>query len=110
MRSSTMAKKYRSKPLAAVHETVQGLHRLGLVDTKTMREFDASCLTPVENVTPRQIAAMRKRAGVSQAVFASYLNVTTGLVSKWERGEKKPQGPSLKLLALVQKKGLEAVA
>jgi hypothetical protein len=42
--------------------------------------------------------------------FASYLNVTTGLVSKWERGEKQPQGPSLKLLALVQKKGLEAIA
>jgi putative transcriptional regulator len=105
-----MTKKYRSEALGALHETVQGLHRLGLVDTKTMREFDASCLTTVEKLSPRQIAALRKRAGVSQAVFASYLNVTTGLVSKWERGEKQPQGPSLKLLALVQKKGLEAIA
>lgn len=105
-----MTKQYRSKALGALHETVQGLHRLGLVDPTTMREFDASCLTPVVNLSPRQIAAMRKRAGVSQAVFASYLNVTTGLVSKWERGEKRPQGPSLKLLALVQKKGLEAIA
>jgi putative transcriptional regulator len=43
-------------------------------------------------------------------VFASYLNVTPGLISKWERGEKRPQGPSLKLLALVHRKGLEAVA
>ena len=105
-----MTKKYRSKALGALHETVQGLHRLGLVDTQTMREFDASCLTPVEKLSPKQIAALRRRAGVSQAVFASYLNVTTGLVSKWERGEKHPQGPSLKLLALVQKKGLEAIA
>ena len=103
-------KKYRSKVLGAVHEAMDDLHRAGLLDTITMREFDASCLTPVEKVTPRQIAAMRKRAGVSQAVFASYLNVTTGLVSKWERGEKRPHGPSLKLLALVHKKGLEAVA
>lgn len=103
-------KKYRSRILGAVHETIEDLHRVGLVDTTTMREFDASCLTPVENVSPRQIAAMRKRAGVSQAVFASYLNVTPGLISKWERGEKRPQGPSLKLLALVHKKGLEAVA
>lgn len=103
-------KKYRSQALGALHETVQGLHRLGLVDTKTMREFDASCLTPVEKLSPRQIAAMRRRAGVSQAVFARYLNVTPGLVSKWERGEKTPHGPSLKLLALVQKKGLEAIA
>ena len=36
--------------------------------------------------------------------------VTTGLVSQWERGEKRPQGASLKLLALVAKNGLQAVA
>ena len=102
--------KYRSRALGAVHEAMEDLHRAGLVDTKTMREFDASCLTPVETVSPRQIAAMRKRAGVSQAVFASYLNVTPGLISKWERGEKRPHGPSLKLLALVHRKGLAAVA
>jgi putative transcriptional regulator len=29
---------------------------------------------------------------------------------QWERGEKKPQGASLKLLTLVEKKGLEWVA
>ncbi len=105
-----MTKKYRSKAFGALHEAMQDLHRVGLLDTKTMREFDASCLTPVENLSPKQIAEMRRRAGVSQAVFASYLNVTTGVVSKWERGEKHPHGPSLKLLALVQKKGLEAIA
>ena len=54
--------------------------------------------------------AVRKNAGVSQAVFAKYLNVTVNLVSQWERGEKEPRGPSLKLLALVQKKGLKAIA
>ena len=74
--------KYRSRALGAVHKAMEDLHRAGLLYTKTMREFDASCLTPVENVSPRQIAAMRKRAGVSQAVFASYLNVTPGLISK----------------------------
>jgi len=105
-----MTKKYRSKALGALHEAMQDLHQVGLLDTKTMREFDASCLTEVEKLSPEQITEMRRRAGVSQAVFASYLNVTTGLVSKWERGEKHPQGPSLKLLALVQKKGLEAIA
>jgi putative transcriptional regulator len=103
-------KKYRSRALGALHEAMEDLYRAGLIDTKTMREFDASCLTPVEKLSPRQIAAMRRRAGVSQAVFANYLNVTPGLVSKWERGERKPHGPSLKLLALVQKKGLEAIA
>ncbi len=105
-----MAKKYQSKALEALHETAAGLHRLGLIETKTMRDFDASCLTTVEKLSAQEIAEVRKNAGVSQAVFASYLNVTVGLVSQWERGEKQPRGPSLKLLALVQKKGLDAIA
>ena len=103
-------KKYRSDSLAALHETARGLHNAGLIDVKTMRDFDASCLTTVKNLSSKQIAEVRKREGVSQAVFANYLNVTTGLISQWERGEKHPQGSSLKLLALVQKKGLEAIA
>ncbi len=105
-----MAKKYQSEALEALHETATGLHRLGLIDTKTMRDFDASCLTSVQKLSAQEIAEVRKKAGVSQAVFASYLNVTVGLVSQWERGEKQPRGPSLKLLALVKKKGLDAIA
>jgi len=105
-----MRKKYRSAALAAAHETAEGLHRAGLIPAKTMRDFDATCLTPVKPLSAREIVKVRKQAGVSQAVFASYLNVTVSLVSKWERGEKHPQGPSLKLLALVRKKGLEAIA
>jgi len=104
-----MKKKYRTNALAAAHETAAGLHRIGFVDAKTMRDFDVSCLTPVEELSPEEIVQLRKKAGVSQAVFASYLNVTVSLISKWERGEKHPRGPSLKLLSLVQKKGLEAV-
>ncbi|HEY9139779.1 MAG TPA: helix-turn-helix domain-containing protein [Bryobacteraceae bacterium] len=72
--------------------------------------FDELCLTPVRALKPNEIRALRLREGASQAVFARYLNVTTRLVSQWERGEKRPQGPSLKLLSLVSKNGLEAVA
>jgi putative transcriptional regulator len=106
----TVRKTYRTDALAAAHKTAAGLHRIGLVDAKTMRDFDASCLTPVEKLSAEEIVEVRKRAGVSQAVFASYLNVTVSLVSQWERGEKHPQGPSLKLLTLVRKKGLDAIA
>lgn len=74
-----------------------------------MREFDASCLTTVEDLSPKAIQAIREHAGVSQAVFASFLNVKAKLVSEWERGEKKPSGPSLKLLSLVKSKGLDAI-
>jgi len=96
--------------MQSIHETAEGLHAAVVMDKRTMREFDDLCLTPVRLLKPRQIRALRLREGASQAVFARYLNVTTGLVSQWERGEKHPQGASLKLLALVAKNGLQAVA
>jgi putative transcriptional regulator len=105
-----MGKKYRSEIAAAVHESMQDLHEIGLIDNKTMRHFDKTCLTPVEPLSPDDIARIREDAGVSQSVFATYLNVTPGVISKWERGEKKPQGPSLKLLTLVKQKGLRSIA
>lgn len=105
-----MQKKYRSKIAAAVHETATDLYEVGAIDAKTMRHFDMTCLTRVEPLSPEEIVKVRHDAGVSQSVFAKYLNVTPGVVSKWERGEKKPQGPSLKLLTLVKEKGLEAIA
>ncbi|HZT51652.1 MAG TPA: DNA-binding transcriptional regulator [Stellaceae bacterium] len=93
-----------------MHETALGLHQAGVMDKRTMKAFDATCLTPVETLTAAQIRRIRLREKASQAVFARYLNVTTGLVSQWERGEKHPRGASLKLLTLVAKKGLQAVA
>jgi putative transcriptional regulator len=106
----TKSKKYRSDAMAAIHETMDALHKVGAVDKQTMRHFDEACLTPVESLTPSQIKALREREHVSQTVFANYLNVTPNLVSKWERGEKRPSGPALKLLSLVEKHGLSAVA
>ena len=96
--------------LASVHRTVAGLHDAGVVDKATMRKFDALCLTPVAPMAPDEIRALREREQVSQPVFAQYLNVRKDAVSKWERGEKRPDGPSLKLLSLVKAKGLKAIA
>jgi putative transcriptional regulator len=105
-----MKKQYRSSVMASVHETAEGLTGAGVMSKQTMREFDELCLTPVRPLTPEEIRELREREGASQAVFARYLNVTPGLVSQWERGEKHPQGTSLKLLALVAKNGLNGVA
>ena len=105
-----MRKQYHSRVMAAIHETATDLHEAGLLDKRTMREFDAACVTPIRPFRPEEIRALREREGASQAVFARYLNVTTGLVSQWERGERHPQGASLKLLTLVARNGLAAVA
>ncbi len=105
-----MARQYRSDVMASIHETVEGLHAAGVMAKQTMRKFDEACLTPVRTLTATEIKTLREREGASQAVFARYLNVTTGLVSQWERGERHPQGASLKLLSLIARGGLAAVA
>jgi len=102
-------KEYKDDAMAAIQETAEGLHHVGVLDKKTMREFDELCLTPVRELTPDDIRGIREREHVSQTVFARHLNVGKGLVSQWERGEKRPAGPSLKLLALVDTKGLDAI-
>lgn len=94
----------------AVHETARDLHKAGLMDEVTLREFDALCLPPVRRLSPSQIKQIRKRNKVSQAVFAAYMNVGKTTVQQWEQGQKSPRGTSLKLLDIVDRKGLEALA
>ncbi len=96
--------------LEVVHEGAKDLHKAGLMKDVTMREFDALCLPPVKEYTAIQIKRIRTRNHASQGVFAAYLNTSKSTVQKWEQGQKKPNGPSLKLLNLVAEKGLEVLA
>ncbi|MEE9358620.1 helix-turn-helix domain-containing protein [Candidatus Vondammii sp. HM_W22] len=96
--------------IKAVHETAKGLHKAGVMDAVTLRDFDALCLPPVKKYTAAQIKRIRARNKASQAVFAAYLNTSPSTIQKWEQGQKKPNGPSLKLLNLVDRNGLEALA
>jgi putative transcriptional regulator len=105
-----MPKIYKSPATAAVHEMISGFHNAGVVPKNTMREFDELCLTPVAKLTAEEIKAIREEEQASQAVFARHLNVTANVVSQWERGERSPGGPALKLLTLVKKKGLSSIA
>jgi putative transcriptional regulator len=100
---------YKSDIFASIHETATDLFECGLIDKRTMRHFDKESLEPVPTLSPEEIKAIREREMVSQSVFAIYLNVSKSLVSQWERGEKKPAGPSLKLLSLVQRNGLDSI-
>jgi putative transcriptional regulator len=102
-------KKNQSAILEAVHQTAQGLHRAGAMDKTTLREFDRLCLPPIEPLQPEQIKQIREKANVSQSVFAALLNTSVSTVQKWEVGQKRPTGIALKLLHLVQEKGLEIV-
>ncbi len=105
-----MVKKYRSEAFAAIHETMETLHEAGAVDKQTMREFDEGCLAPVQPMPPERIRALREREHLSQPVFARYMNVSKNVVSDWERGVKRPGGPALRLLTVVEKNGIQAIA
>ncbi len=102
-------RKTKSTILEAVHDTAKGLHKAGVMDQVTLREFDRLCLPPIEPLEPGQIKKIRKDSRVSQAVFAAILNTSLSTVQKWEIGQKRPTGAALKLLHLVQKRGLESV-
>lgn len=100
----------KSKILKTIHEAAQGLTAAGVMDKQTMREFDALCLPPVKQFSKEEIKKIRERERASQAVFASYLNITPSTIQSWEQGEKKPSGPALKLLNMVEQKGLSCLA
>jgi len=100
----------RKAILETVRKTARGLRDAGLMSAQTMREFDVLCLPKVKEYSPAQIKRIRESNKASQAVFAAYLNTSVSTIQKWERGEKRPNGPSLRLLNLVEAKGLQSLA
>lgn len=101
--------KPKSRIMDAVHEGARDLHRLGFIDKRKMQRYDMLCLAPVQDYDAAKIKALRERLQLSQAVLASVLNTSASTVRKWEVGDKRPSGPSQKLLDIIDRKGLEAV-
>ena len=110
-----MTTKEPSRLTKALLETADDMRRVGVIDALThakvtLRHLGNKADVVTEPISGPEIRKLREDAHLSQAVFARYLNVTTGLVSQWERGEKHPRGTSLKLLVLVARNGLATVA
>lgn len=103
-------RKKKSAIIDAIQETARGLQGAGVISQVTLREFERMSLPEIKPMKPAQIKRLRKAANVSQAVFAALLNTSVSTVQKWEIGQKQPTGTALKLLHLVQTKGLDAVA
>ena len=96
--------------IEVAHETVKGLHKADLVDKVTMHEFDALCLPEVRALEPKDIKKIRESEHISQPILAKFLYVSPSSVKHWEIGDKHPNGAALKLLNIVNEKGLQAVA
>ena len=103
----TATRKFKSDAFEAIHSAAVGMYRVGTIDKATMRDFDGTCLTVTPAMAPGEIKQLRETNHVSQPVFARYLNTSESTVEKWETGAKKPSGAALKLLAIVQKHGLQ---
>ncbi len=86
------------------------LYEAGIIDAVTLREYDALCISPVHELSSREIKRIRLQEKVSQSVFAKYLNTSLSTIRQWEQGNKHPRGASLKLLNLIAKKGLQVLA
>jgi len=102
--------KYKSDAFEAIHSAAQGMYKIGAIDKQRMEKYDQSCLVSPPEIAPKQIKKIRENSKVSQPVFANYLNTSKSTIQKWETGAKRPSGMALKLLAIVQKHGLEILA
>lgn len=100
---------FTSPAFEAIHSSANALRKVGAIDKATMRDFDEACLCMPVAFSPRDIQRLRQANNVSQPVFARYLNTSESTVEKWETGAKKPSAMAQKLLAIVQKHGLEVL-
>ncbi|MDD5031145.1 MAG: DNA-binding transcriptional regulator [Rhodoferax sp.] len=99
----------KSPIFAAVHDTAAGLHQLGFIDQRKMRQYDALCINPIADYDSSRIRSLRDRFQLSQAVLAALLNTSLSTVRQWEIGDKHPSGSSQKLLDLLERKGIEVL-
>ncbi|MEB1939903.1 DNA-binding transcriptional regulator [Xanthomonas campestris pv. campestris] len=102
--------KHNNELSEALHSSASALHKVGAISKATMRDFNERHLAQVPNLKPAEIVRIRTANHVSQPVFARYLNTSESTVEKWETGAKKPSAMALKLLAVVDKRGLEVLA
>jgi putative transcriptional regulator len=97
----------QSRILTEMSENMQDLYDSGLVDEDRLKQFNMKYLHRVSDLTPVQIRQIRKKSKVSQSIFANIINVSASTVQKWESGEKHPSGLALRMLELIERRGLE---
>ena len=53
---------------------------------------------------PVDVGKLRRKLGMTQERFAATFGIGLGTLRHWERGDRKPRGPALTLLNVVEKK------
>ena len=94
---------------ATINDIAYGLHRVNIIDKKTLRELTDDDLPELIEYTGEEIQLLRKKQKLSQAVFAKYLNVSPAIIRSLEQGTRHAHGAILKLLNIVNKHGIDAL-
>jgi len=94
--------------LQELHESVTEAYHAGIVDLNVMQKYDKLCMIETHDMKPEEIQYIRKKiVKVTQPEFAKLLCISPSTVAKWEVGDKKPTRTALKLLSLIERKGIE---
>jgi putative transcriptional regulator len=86
------------------------LHEAGAMDDATMREIEGLATPRLPSLTADDIRRIRAKAKMSQQKFADFLRVGTSTVAQWEQGRKTPSGPAMRLLDLIDRKGIDVLS
>ncbi len=99
----------RSDAFEAIHSAAAALHSVGVIDKKTMRDFDESCFTP-PSFTASDVLRIRNKERLSQEVLARYMGITKSTVVKWESADNVPSPMAQRLLKVIDEQGISAIA
>ena len=98
----------RSDAFEAIHSAAAALHCVGVIDKKTMRDFDERCFTP-PSFTARDVLRIRNKEHLSQEVLARYMGITKSTVVKWESADNTPSPMAQRLLKVIDEQGINAI-
>ena len=107
-RNRPSAKAVEADILATAHGFAAALHRVGAMDVVGMREMDRLCLPARPDYSGPQVRRIRAATRMSQPLFARLLGVDKSSVAQWERGVKRPSGPALRLLEVLDPERLDS--
>ena len=97
-----------SRALKEAFEIARGLYSVGVIDESKLHEFEKMCLEEVPAYSSNKIKALRRRNKLNQAQLASILHASVSTVKQWELGARRPSSPYLRLLQVLDRKGLDA--
>lgn len=75
----------------------------------TVANLEKLDIPEVRSFTPKEIRQVREKVKASQGVFAKLLNVNPSTIQKWEQGKVRPQSTALRLLSIIDSRGIDVL-